>query len=140
MMLLALSIFALFLGSTFSANVGLKYLYRDSACATLPYQVETTFPGVCIYSRTGPTSSTISPVLYATAFSNGTVLAHAYQPGTYPGAQCTGNFQVGVFQVPFACTLERDIATNATYYSKQQVAPYPGLPSLTNNRPYALVK
>lgn len=93
-MLLALSVFALSFGSTLSVNVGLKYLYRDSTCST-PYQIEITYGGVCILTRSNPSSTVITPILYSNAFPNGTVLVNQYSTGTYPTAQCTGSFQSG---------------------------------------------
>jgi len=122
---------------SWSLPVGIKYLYHDSSCANQPYEIEILYTNVCIYTRDHLNSTAITPVLYADAFVNGTVLIHEYTSTT-----CTGSFNTVIQQLPTTtCTLHQDILSNETHYSKYQVfATNPDLASLTNNRPYYLLK
>ena len=130
-----------FIGSSLSVIVGISKLYRASGCTTAPFQVEIVYGGVCIYTRSDPSSFSLNPAVYANAFPNGTIIIHAYPSGIYGAVSCTGAFSTSVQQAQInTCSSKKSIGSNDTYYETFQLIDNPGLASLTGNRPYALVK
>lgn len=148
MMLLVLSIFGFLIGSSFSASsppasLGITRLYRDTACASpLPYQIEVVYAGVCIYNRANPSATSVNPAIYYNAFTNGTVIIHAYQSGPTQSATCTGAFNTFVQNVQLTCQIKKDSVSNVTYSEQVQFVAYSPtlLTDLIGNRPYAQVK